>query len=627
MTDTAPIEELTLAADFPALAAAQWQGLVQKVLKGGDFERGLVRTTADGITVRPLYKAEDSAVDTGMPGCAPYVRGASAAGSVAGGWDIRQLETVQDPALANAAILEGLEGGAASVQLRIQATPDAGLLDRVLADVLLDLAPIGLDAKADFLAVAGSLLELAAERGVAAASLHADLNADPLGVMATGAALDPASGLADAVGLARAVAVEWPGVVALVADGRPYHGGGASEGQELAFAVATGIAYLRTLVDAGMPAATAAGQIGFALATDADFFLSLAKFRALRHLWAQVLEVAGARSAMRSLRVHAETAERMYTRVDPQVNILRGTVAAFAAVAGGASSITVLPFDHALGPPSPLARRIARNTQLVLLEEAQLGRVLDPAGGSWFVERLTEEFATKSWSLVQEVERRGGMLEALREGWPQEQVAESRRRLEADIASRRQLITGVSEFADLREPPAPIPPPGPAVGGAAGITPIPALRLAEGFEGVRARSDAILAATGERPRVFLCTLGRQDEFTARATFARNLFEAGGVAAVGGDPLPSTDYLGHAFRASGARQAAICSSDAIYATAAEAVTRALKYAHAARVYLMGRPDEAQRAAWQAAGVDEFVYAGTDVLATLERALAVAAGEPA
>ena len=627
MTDTATIEKLALAADFPDVAAEQWRDLVQKVLKGADIDRRLVRTTADGIKVQPLYVAADAPADSGMPGSAPYVRGASAAGSVAGGWDIRQLETVQDPALANAAILEALEGGATSIQLRLQARPDAKMLDHVLADVLLDLAPVGLDAKAEFLAAAKALLQVAAHRGVDAASFHADLNADPLGAMVGGAIIDPASGLVDAAGLAHEVAAGWPRVVALLADGRPYHAGGASEGEELACAVATGITYLRALVDAGLPAATAAGQIGFSLATDTDFFRSLAKFRALRRLWGQVLEVAGASSAMPSLRVHAETAERMFSRVDPHVNILRGTVAAFAAAVGGAGSITVLPFDHALGVPTALARRIARNTQLVLLEEAQLGRVLDAAGGSWFVERLTEELATKAWSLVQEVERRGGMLAALRQGWPQERVAASRKRLETDIANRRQPIAGVSEFADLREPSGPIQSPEPAVGGTPVVRPIPSFRLSEGFERLRVRSDAILARTGDRPRVFLCTLGRQDEFAARAAFARNLFEAGGVATVAGASLPSIEEVGHAFRASGARQAAICSSDANYAALAEAAARALKHAHAARVYLMGRPDETQRAAWQAAGVDEFVHAGADVLATLERTLAAEAGEAA
>ena len=327
--------------------------------------------------------------------------------------------TIDDPALANAEIIDGLENGATSIQLRFRRVTRSDHAGSGAGRRAHGSGPHWSRRQGRLPAGRQALLQLAERRGVDAAALRADLNADPLGAMVGGGALDPTSALAGVVGLAHEVAAAWPGTVALLADGRPYHGGGASEAQELAFAVATGIAYLRALVDAGMPAGTAAGQIGFALATDADFFLSLAKFRALRRLWGHVLEVAGAEAAIGSVRVHAETAERMFTQIDPHVNILRGTVAAFAAAAGGARSITVLPFDHALGGSAPSARRLARNTQLVLLEEAQLGRVLDPAAGSWFVERLTEDLATKAWSLVQEVERRGGMLQALLQGWPQ----------------------------------------------------------------------------------------------------------------------------------------------------------------------------------------------------------------
>jgi methylmalonyl-CoA mutase len=259
MTDTAPIEGLTLGSDFPPGDAAQWHALVRKVLKGADFERRLVRTTVDGIEIRPLYTATDMPSETGAPGSVPHVRGVGAPTQGDDGWDIRQLEVVQDPAVANAAILDGLENGATSIQLRFQAPPDAELLDQALAEAMLDLAPVALDARADFLPAATALLQVAARRGVDRDSLHAELNADPLGAALAGAALDPAGGLADAVRLARLIATEWPAAVGLLADGRPYHAGGASEAQELAFAVATGIAYLRAIVEAGLPADIAAG--------------------------------------------------------------------------------------------------------------------------------------------------------------------------------------------------------------------------------------------------------------------------------------------------------------------------------------------------------------------------------
>ncbi len=615
----------TLAAEFPAAESAQWRDLVAKVLKGADFERRLVRRTYDAIVITPLYGALDGGQDVGLPGAAPFTRGSTAAGTVAGGWDVRQHHAHPDPAVLNTQILEDLERGVTSIQLQIDAAM-AHDLPRALTGVHLDLAPIGLAAGKDFAAAAEALLHLLRHQAVDPAAVRADLNADPLGAAVAGHPLEPEAGLAAAVALARQTHGAWPGITALVADGRPYHAGGASEAQELAAVVATGICYLRTLVDAGLEPRAAASQIGLALATDADFFLTVAKFRAVRRLWGRVLEVADAATAMPDLRLHAETATRMLSRRAPYVNVLRSTVATFAAAAGGATSITVLPFDHALGLPEALARRIARNTQLVLIEESSLGRVVDPAGGAWYVEALTEQLAEKAWGLVQDIERQGGMLAALRAGFPQKLVAQTWQERSAAIASRREPITGVSEFAELAEPSRP-PAPATPRPGAPGIAAIPAHRLGEGFERLRERSDAILARTGERPRVFLCNLGRRDEFAARATFASNLFEAGGFATVMSDPLPSLEEIGHLFKASGAKLAAICSSDANYDTLAAPAATALKHAHSAGVFLMGRPGEAQREAWKAAGIDEFVHAGGNVLETLEHAYARVSGEVA
>lgn len=471
--------------------------------------------------------------------------------------------------------------------------------------MLLDVAPVALEAGAHAAEVAAQLQQLASAQGVDPASMRAQLNADPLGAAVRGGG-DLADGLRGAAALARTVAATWPNATALLADGRPYHGGGASEAQELAFAVATGLDYLRHLYAEGLPAEAAAGQVAFALAADSDFFLTVVKLRVLRRLWSRVLAVAGAEPALARLRLHAETASRMLTRLDPHVNILRGTVAAFAAAAGGASSVTVLPFDLAGGAPSPLARRIARNTQLVLLEESNLGRVIDPAGGSWLVESLSEELAAKAWTLLQEVERRGGMAAALEDGWPQELVARSREQLEQAVATRRAGITGVSEFANPAEGM-----PGrketPADHEAGPIRMIRPYRLAEAFEQVRARS----AAADRRPVMFLATLGTPAQFAPRQGFARDLFEAGGFEVAAGEAA--------SFAASGARQAAICSSDAVYGEQAAAAARALRQAGAGGIYLMGRPADATlQATWSAAGVDEFVFAGCDVLAVLGRA---------
>lgn len=660
---------LELAGGFPPGTESAWRAIVAKVLKGADFERRLVGRTRDGLRIEPLYM-DAPASPAGRPGERPFVRGATAAGSVAGGWDVRQQHAHPDPAMANKAILEDLERGVTSIQLAIAEDADAergvlahdlASLETALASVYVDLAPIALQAGRRGLEAAAQLLAVLERRYADPASTRAELGLDPLGLAAAGAALDPAAMLEGAIELTRHVAGTWPQVGVMLADGRPYHAAGASEAQELACVVATGIAYLRALTDAGLAPAEAAARISFSLATDADFFLSLAKLRTLRRLWGRVLEVADAEAAMRRFRLHAETATRMLTGRDPHVNMLRGTVATFAAAAGGAQAITVLPFDHVLGLPDAFSRRIARNTQLVLLEESNLHRVADPAGGAWYVESLTEQLATAAWSIVQTIERHGGMAAALEAGMPQETIGATWAARAKDLATRREAVTGVSEFPDLHERPrAPAKPdsaalrarlqegaardgrrpgsfaellklaragavlPGPEPV-ASGVRPLAARRLAEAFEALRDRSDAILARTGSRPRIFLCNLGRLAEFGARATFARNLFEAGGIEAVMSEPLASLEDVGHAFKASGASVAALCSSDENYASMGEGAARALKHAHSRQTYLMGRPDAEAQERFKAAGIDAFVHMGADVLATLQGVHAILAGE--
>jgi methylmalonyl-CoA mutase len=308
----------------------------------------------------------------------------------------------------------------------------------------------------------------------------------------------------------------------------------------------------------------------------------------------------------------------MATRYDPWVNLLRGTVACFAAGVGGADVITVAPYDIARdGVAGDLGRRMARNTQSLLVDESGIGRVADPAGGSFFVERLTDEMAHAAWAWFQEIERAGGMVAALEAGLVQRRIEATWAARREAIAHRRDPITGVSEFPDIAEP----VPPAPEVPAPAAATPFPPLadvRYAEPFESLRARADRRSKTTGERPAVFLATLGRAADHTARATFAANLFAAAGIRALdAGDLIPGED-AGAAFAASGARLACICSSDAVYAERAAEVARALAAAGAARVYLAGRAGDAETTLREA-GVDEFAFVGCDALDLLSRAL--------
>ncbi|SDY70468.1 methylmalonyl-CoA mutase [Amycolatopsis xylanica] len=592
--------ELSLAAEFGGASRAQWQELVAGVLRksgalpedfAGAPESRLVTRTYDGLEIQPLYTAEDAAPPAGFPGLPPFVRGAKPEGAVRTGWDVRALHADPDPAAANKAVLADLEGGVTSLWLRV---PPASLAD-VLNGVYLELAPVVLEPGADFEAAAVALTEVLAEKEIPASEASGNVGADPIGLRArTGEAFD----IAPAAELAVRLTGKYPNLRTLVVDGLPFHEAGGSDAQELGAAIAAGVAYLRALTDAGLSVEAAASQLEFRLAASADQFLTIAKFRAARRLWARVTEVSGAAGI--GMRQHAVTSPSMLTQRDPWVNMLRTTVACFGAGVGGADAITVLPFDGAIGLPDAFSRRIARNTQAILLEESKLAGVIDPAGGSWYVENLTDQLAHAAWREFTEIEREGGISAVLGSGSLAGRLATTWAKRSQRIATRKDPITGVSEFPNLAEKPVVRAQSTMDVqnGG------LPRVRYAQEFEALRDAADAYLAEHGTRPQVFLATLGPVAAHTARAGFAANLFQAGGLEAV--NPGAVDDVVA-AFKASGAKVACLCGSNTSYAEEAASVATALKDAGAAAVLLAGKGDYAD--------VTGYVFAGCDALEAL------------
>jgi methylmalonyl-CoA mutase len=312
----------------------------------------------------------------------------------------------------------------------------------------------------------------------------------------------------------------------------------------------------------------------------------------------------------------------MLTQRDPYVNMLRATMAVFSAGLGGADSIAVLPHTAALGLPDAFARRVARNTQLILLEEANLAKVGDPAAGSGAIEDLTSNLCTTAWSQFQAIEAAGGMWSALERGLVQKNVATVRAERQKAVARRKDALTGASEFPNLLEEPAAILDVAPRATPqettiAVRSEPLPGLRLAEPFEKLRDRSDQILKASGKRPRVFLANLGSAADFTARATFAKSFFEAGGIEAIDSTGFSDPSALAAAWKASGTALVCLCSSDKVYAQQAADVARALTGAGAKHIYLAGRPGE-QEITLRGGGIADFIFAGGDVLALLGEA---------
>jgi methylmalonyl-CoA mutase len=628
MTDT-PADRLALAADFPPATRTQWLDLVERLLKGAPFDRRLVARTYGGLTIQPLYG--------GNP------RACASAGRMPGAdWQILQRIDHPEPAAANAEALHDKDNGATGLSLVLAGSVGAygygvgageATIARMLERIPLDAAgmPLELDSGPQGEEAARSIVALLRASGVPAGAAPIRFGLDPLGAMATGGtSATPWSETVTRLGrsIADLAGAGFKGPFA-VADGRTVHNAGGSETQELGFVLAVAASYLRALEASGIALDEARAMIFFRLAADTDLFLTIAKLRALRRLWGRVEEACGLRPAPAF--IAAETAWRMMTRRDPYVNMLRATVAVIAAGLGGADAITVLPFTLPRGLPDRFARRMARNTQLVLLAESHLGKVADPTAGAGVIEDLTDQLGRSAWTLFREIERSGGAAAALEQGLIQNQVAAVRDEREAALARRADTLTGTSDFADLDEPTvavlgvAPITAP-PAATATVTLEALPCIRLAEPFEQLRDAADRMLAETGSRPKIFLANLGPPADFSPRATFARNLFAAGGIAAVTNDgfalPLPAgeskTDLaaLVAAFNSAGAALVCLCGSDEVYAREAIAAAQALTQAGARHLYYAGRP--AREAELAAAGITTFIYAGCNAIAVLRAA---------
>jgi methylmalonyl-CoA mutase len=696
--------EFTVRGDFPPAEYEEWRALAEADLGEASFEQKLVTHTYEGIDVQPVYTRRDRPGEddaNGFPGLPPFVRGAQPLGAVQRGCDLRQEHAHPDLAVTNQAILDDLEGGVTSLLLRLDVAARNGLdpddaaaaelagrdglmvyhvndLDAALTGVDVATAGLALEAGAAYVPAAAILAALWQRGSVPPAEAHGAFNADPLAVLVRDGHLPmPAeAALAQMADLGGFTAKNYPHVTAVRVGTAPYHHAGATAAQDIAFGMATAVEYLRALTRAGLDIDTAARQILFNISLGTHLFLAIAKLRAARRLWWQVVADCGGSAPAAAMRIHARISKRVLTHRDPYVNLLRNTVACFAAEVGGAQVITSMPFDAAIGLPDKLSRRIARNSVLILQQEGHLHRVIDPPGGSWYLDWLTDEVAKNAWSIFQEVERGGGMLQAIRSGWVAQQIDSAFTPRARSLAHRKEGITGISEFPDIGERPVQRPAPDRFALRAAAAqrvarsrfaeceAPLPALRdpvdnsqprmrtlieaaqhgvsigqlaralgfhlqptvipplsphpFALPFEELRDASDAWKASHGRRPRVFLANLGPVAHHTARATYAKNFFEAGGFEAISNGGFGDADAAAKAFADSGATAAVICSSDKLYPGVVPQAASKLKAAGARSVVLAGNPG-ANEAAWRTAGVDRFIFVKCDVLGTLREML--------
>jgi methylmalonyl-CoA mutase len=462
------------AAHFAPVTEADWRALVAKTLGEAPFS-SLEKVTVEGLPIEPLY------APAAQPAIAPRPLDPDRH------WEIRTLTAHPDAARANAEVLRDLEGNAASVIVRIDPTGRAGVavgsagdLAKVLDGVILEFAPVALDA--------GFLGPQAADwlGAVAKASPNALLrfNLDPLSALAeSGASAGPIeSHLISAATVGTRLADTYPQAQLFLASGRVVHEAGGGEAQEVAFAAAAAVAYARALVRAGMPMANAFARVTLGLSADADYFLSIAKLRAARAVWARIAQACGADP---TARIEARSSRRMLTAKDAWTNMIRLTAAGFGAAVGGADAVVLGNFTDAIGLPTPFARRQSRNAQLVLMEEAHIGRVADPAAGSGYVEALTDQIAREAWARFQAIEAAGGIVAALTTGRVAADVAA------ANAARPAPKIIGVTAFPPDKDAPVeveiaaakPVNAPSPRLPGPdSACPPLTPMRISEAFE-------------------------------------------------------------------------------------------------------------------------------------------------
>ncbi|MGB8222395.1 MAG: methylmalonyl-CoA mutase subunit beta [Polyangiales bacterium] len=665
---------------FPPVTKVDWLAKVEADLKGASVD-ALRSVLPSGLTIEPLYSAEDveGLSDPGFPGVYPYLRGASPLG----GWVIRQEYDDPRPNVCRETIRQDLERGVEALWVKLGPRYGCRILtidelDDLLESVDLASTSIWVDGGSDALAVAAGLVALASRRGVSHAALRGGFGCDPVGLLAAEGCLQGGlrARFAELRDLGFWCSRHAPGLRAAGVSSDPYDGGGASTVQELAYTIATGLEYLRQLIEGGMSVDAAARQIGFSYAVSSDFFTQVAKLRAARWLWAKVVVTAGGEPDAAAMQIHCRTSRFTKTQRDPWVNMLRVTAECTAAVLGGAQSIATLPFDCVLGPPDELARRVARNTQVVLREESHLGEVADPAAGSWFVERLTNDLARAAWTELRSIEAGGGIVAALGSGKLVDAVCEVADAREMRLGKRESPIVGVSEFPNLHEEAigrdaieaadvqrllaasldrldpgahrdrlialasevsAAERAPGAltdaciaATTGGADIysvatvlrhgqpdfhvEPIPQWREAEIWEHLRDRSDR----HSPRPVAFLANLGPIPSHKARSTWVRNLLAAVGIDAATNEGFLDIEALTAAWKQSAAPLAVICGSDEDYETLLNPTVAALKRAGCAVLLVAGRPGK-REPELREAGVSGFVFVGVDVLEVMTQVL--------
>ncbi len=700
--DSCDLPELQMKEDFPPHSYRKWRLAVEQGLKGKSFD-SLSIATLEGYPSQPVFGLEDQARlgdMAGLPGQSPFLRGTHALGYRTHPWRIQSQIRVPDPSSVNKIARQELSHGSSGIEIGVCEATDPGAgpdqheadraphqqgvtlhscadLGRVMDHIDPTSCEVFFDCSDGAYALAAQYLALMKQRGIAFHALRGGFLADPLGALVHHGVLACTleQRYQEMASLARWCQDSAPELRCIRVCSKPYHNAGGNAVQEVGFAIATGAEYLRTLMAHGVSADQAASQISFSFALGTRFFTEVAKLRAARVLWDQVTEAFGCGSAARAMVIHAQTSSWNMSKLDPWVNILRATVEAFAAVIGGVDSLTILPYDELNGLPDEHSRRLCRNTQLILRDESFLAKVVDPAGGSWYVEHLSDVLGREAWRLFQRVEGIEGMTRAVQQGYPQQEVTRVALKRSGGIARRSEPFIGASKYANLGEEPlrreqinwdqvhadrleavqaaraaadqdlvqeglqrlsttagASVERMAVAIDSAAAGATVEQLsgvlrvgdqidttvalglhRGAESIEKLRQSADEFQRRTGGRPRVYLAPWGPVAEHRTITEFAVEFLESGGFEVIRGAPATSTAQAAEAVLADSARVVVICAKQERYAGLVTELSPQLK----GRILVVAGPPPAEFSVAWTQHVEEFIHARADVVSVLTR----------
>lgn len=701
-------ERFSISDEFDTHSFDEWKEQVIKNLKGSDFEQKLITKTYERINLQPIYTGSDlkkiSTLDE-MPGFGTHIRGSHASCNL-NGWEICQNIPYPDAEELNTALKNDLSKGQTAINISLDSATQLGIdsdyaepeqvgdkglavsairsLSRAFDGIDIAQFPLYVDCGFSSLPFLMMFTAYARQNEIDLKKLKGSIEADPLGYLASNGLLPISK---ETVFDEMKTVVEWvsqnaPGIKTISVKGTPYHNAGASAVQELAFVMATAVEYVNQLIERRLKFDDIAKNVRLTFGVGPFYFMEIAKLRAARLMWSNIAQTFGCSEKSKQISIHSETSSFNQTILDPHVNMLRTTTEAFSAVVGGTDSLHTNSFDSVFSTPNQFSRRIARNTQIILNEESHLNNVIDPAGGSYYVESLTNEIAQAAWKEFQNIDKIGGMLEALQTGYVQKQINETYEQQMIDIRKRKKVIVGTNMYSNPKEKKikarkfdhaafhkkrseflqrfrvacdlpkneeilknleslsskgndvvgvgvkafssgATLGEVASALRSSAGdkvnVTPLKPKRASEEFENLRTKSEEYEQQNGYKPKVFLATMGSHKQFKTRADFSRGFFEVGGFEVIYPNGFNAIDEAVNTAIDSGAEVLVICSTDEMYPELVPAITKAVKEkSKDMQIVLAGYPKD-QVEQHKKSGIDHFIYLGCDVIEILQKVL--------